>query len=119
MKVVSFDDLRYSLLHLIMINFHSGCHGCTQQYKHGIDFCFDCCYFQADWSKPGLNNEPSSPADWSKPGLNNEPSSPADLARQRVIDRRNIIATFLYNATKYEASSKGGEEEVRCEGCFF
>jgi hypothetical protein len=56
-----------------MIPFHGGCHGCTQQYKHGTDFCFDCCYFQADWSKPNLNNEPSSLA---------------DLARQRVIDRR-------------------------------
>jgi hypothetical protein len=32
---------------------------------------------------------------------------------------KHIIATFLYNATKYEASGKGGEEKVGCRGCFF
>ncbi len=48
-----------------MILFHGGCHGCTQQEIHteGADFCIGCQYFQADWSKPDLNNKPESLAD--------------------------------------------------------
>ena len=37
--------------------FHGGCHGCTQQEQYGTDFCYDCQYFEADWSKPNLSNE--------------------------------------------------------------
>jgi hypothetical protein len=59
-----------------MIHFHGGCHGCTQQDIHGTDFCFDCCYFQADWSKPDLNNRPLSDA---------------EIERRRVIDRRRTV----------------------------
>jgi hypothetical protein len=43
--------------------FHGGCHGCTQQTKHGIDFCYDCQYFEADWDKPDLNNRPPTEAE--------------------------------------------------------
>ncbi|MFN5832916.1 MAG: hypothetical protein ACK459_04190 [Akkermansiaceae bacterium] len=53
--------------------FHGGCHDCTQQMLHGTNFCFDCCYFNADWSKPSLNN--SAP-------------SRADIERKRVIAAR-------------------------------
>lgn len=56
-----------------MIIFHGGCHGCTQQQRNGVDFCFDCCYFSADWKKPNLNNRPPSDA---------------DLARLAVVARR-------------------------------
>jgi len=56
-----------------MILFHGGCHGCTQQDKHGPDFCFDCCYFNADWNKPSLNNKPPTPA---------------EIERKKVIERR-------------------------------
>jgi hypothetical protein len=56
-----------------MILFHGGCHDCTQQDKHGTDFCFDCCYFNADWNKPSLNNKPPSPA---------------EIERKKVIERR-------------------------------
>jgi hypothetical protein len=56
-----------------MIYFHGGCHGCTQQAKHGTDFCFNCCYFAPDWDKPSLNNRPLSEA---------------ELERQQVINRR-------------------------------
>ena len=47
-----------------MILFHGGCHGCTRQEKEGTDRCFDCCFFEADWSKPDLNNEPLSETEW-------------------------------------------------------
>lgn len=56
-----------------MISFHGGCHGCTQQYEHSTDFCFDCCYFAPDWSKPDLNNRPPNEA---------------EIERQKVISRR-------------------------------
>jgi hypothetical protein len=56
-----------------MIMFHGGCHGCTQQAKHGTDFCFDCCYFAPDWDKPNLNNKPPDKA---------------EIERQQVINRR-------------------------------
>ena len=56
-----------------MIVFHGGCHGCTQQYRHGTDFCFDCCYFAAEWDKPDLNNRPPNEA---------------EIERRKVISRR-------------------------------
>jgi hypothetical protein len=34
--------------------FHSGCIGCTQQEQHGVDFCYDCQYFDGQWDKPSL-----------------------------------------------------------------
>jgi hypothetical protein len=46
-----------------MILFHGGCHGCTQQQLHNTEFCYDCQYFEADWSKPSLNNEPPNEAE--------------------------------------------------------
>jgi hypothetical protein len=61
----------------IMIIFHGGCHGCIQQSIQGTDFCFDCCYFDADWSKPSLNKQAPSQA---------------DIERQLVINRRNLAA---------------------------
>jgi hypothetical protein len=59
-----------------MIIFGGGCHGCTQQEKHGIDFCYDCCFFDADYSKPSLRNM--------------EISARAGTERQKVIERRKI-----------------------------
>ena len=56
-----------------MILFHGGCHDCTQQDKHSTDFCYDCCYFNADWSKPNLNNRPPSQC---------------EIERKNVIERR-------------------------------
>lgn len=38
--------------------FHGGCNGCTRQDSHGVDGCFDCQFFDADWNKPDLNNRP-------------------------------------------------------------
>ena len=43
--------------------FHGGCHGCTQQAIHSVDFCYDCRYFDAEWNKPDLNNKPPDPVD--------------------------------------------------------
>jgi hypothetical protein len=63
-----------------MIKFHGGCFDCTQQEKHGTDFCFDCCYFAADWSKPSLNDKPPSQA---------------DIERQLVINRRMAMPRLL------------------------
>ena len=40
-----------------MTLFHGGCHGCTQQQLHGINFCDRCQYRNADWDKPDLNNK--------------------------------------------------------------
>jgi hypothetical protein len=59
-----------------MIIFGGGCHGCTQQEMHGTDFCFDCCFFDADYSKPSLRNM--------------EISARAGTERQKVIQRRKI-----------------------------
>jgi hypothetical protein len=58
------------------IHFHGGCYGCTQQQKHGTDFCFDCCYFQPDWSKPNLNNS----------------QTVEDMERCRIIAKRQSIS---------------------------
>jgi hypothetical protein len=46
-----------------MIKFHGGCIDCTQQLLHGTDFCAGCCYFDAEWDKPNLNNSPPNEAD--------------------------------------------------------
>ena len=43
-----------------MILFHGGCHGCTQQEINGINFCYDCRYFDGKWSKPNLDNSPKT-----------------------------------------------------------
>lgn len=43
---------------ITMIVFHGGCFKCTQQKEEGVDFCYDCRYFEADWDKPNLNNRP-------------------------------------------------------------
>ena len=59
---------------MVMYLFHGGCHGCTQQEKHGTDFCYDCKFFDADWNKPDLSNCPPSKS---------------DIERDRVVERRN------------------------------
>lgn len=46
-----------------MIIFHGGCHGCTQQDLNGVEFCKGCQYFDAEWEKPNLSNEPPRRAD--------------------------------------------------------
>jgi len=58
-----------------MVLFHGGCNGCTQQLKRGVDYCYGCQYFEADWSKPNLSNRPPTKA---------------DLARMEVKERRGI-----------------------------
>ena len=45
------------------IIFHGGCNGCTQQKENGVDFCYDCKYFEGEWHKPDLNNKPPSEAE--------------------------------------------------------
>jgi len=49
-SVWTYDDGTSILL------FHGGCHDCTQQLIHGIQFCDACQYRRADWDKPNLNN---------------------------------------------------------------
>ena len=54
------------------VEFHGGCRGCSQQAIHGVDFCYNCQYFEANWEKPNLNNRPPSEAELArKSGLNN------------------------------------------------
>jgi hypothetical protein len=36
---------------------HGGCIRCTSQEENGMDFCFHCQYFDADWSKPDLSKK--------------------------------------------------------------
>ena len=55
MKVVKSDKT--------MVMFHGGCDGCTIQQLVGVDKCFDCCYFDAKWDKPNLNNRPPDAAE--------------------------------------------------------
>lgn len=43
--------------------FHGACSGCTQQEIHGLDFCRQCCNFNANWDLPDLNNRPLTPAE--------------------------------------------------------
>jgi len=43
--------------------FHGGCHGCTQQDIHEVEYCMGCCYFDADWSLPNLSNKPLTNAE--------------------------------------------------------
>lgn len=43
--------------------FHGGCAGCTQQEINGVDFCAGCCFFDADWNLPDLNNRPLTPTE--------------------------------------------------------
>lgn len=45
------------------IIFHGGCHGCTRQETKGVNGCYDCCYFDANWNKPDLNNRPPDEAE--------------------------------------------------------
>jgi hypothetical protein len=39
-----------------MVEFHSGCRGCTQQQLNGIRFCKTCCYFESDWTLEDRSN---------------------------------------------------------------
>jgi hypothetical protein len=34
--------------------FHGGCHGCTVQFREGVEVCPRCQYFDADWDLPNL-----------------------------------------------------------------
>lgn len=43
--------------------FHGGCHGCTRQDEWGTGGCYACCYFDAEWYKPDLNNRPPTEAE--------------------------------------------------------
>ena len=45
-----------------IVLFHGGCVRCTQQLKHDLDFCYDCQYFEADWSKRDLSEKPETEA---------------------------------------------------------
>ena len=36
--------------------FSGGCIDCTQQERHGVDFCFDCQHFEEDRDKPNLHD---------------------------------------------------------------
>ena len=78
--------------------FHGGCHGCTQQDKHGPDFCFDCCYFDADWNKPNLNNEPPSEADITRLAV--------VASRISRADARPAVATSDKNVTMVTTSRR-------------
>jgi len=49
--------------HSKIIKFHGGCHLCTQQTLHGVDFCQLCRYFDKQWKLPNLSNKPPRPAD--------------------------------------------------------
>ena len=54
--------------------FHGGCDGCTQQrdQKEGALFCArECCYFNADWSKPDMNNRPKTEAEITREAIKN------------------------------------------------
>ena len=75
-----------------MILFHDDCHGCTQQDKHGVDFCFDCCYFNADWNKPSLNNKPPSEADIMRLSVVASRMSRADAHSAVAARRENVAA---------------------------
>ena len=44
-------------------NFHGGCHYCTQQDIHGVEFCMGCQYFDANWNLPNLSNRPATKAE--------------------------------------------------------
>lgn len=52
-------------------NFHGGCFGCTVQ-NHNIKTCLGCCYFDANWSLPNLNNRLPSNVDLMKIKLKNK-----------------------------------------------
>ena len=66
--------------------FHGGCIGCTQQEIHKTtDFWYDCRYFEADWSKPSLNNAPPNAT---------------ELERRRVRLVRKVGAYVIVNAPK-------------------
>ena len=64
---------------MALYNFHGGCSGCIQQEHNGSDFCFDCCYFEANWSKPNLH----------KPAPSKE-----ELRLDRITTERNRIKLF-------------------------
>jgi len=70
-----------------MISFHGGCAGCTQQEKHGVDFCYDCRFFDARWEKENLNNRPETTAERVR---NEVILMRGDVKRRRkVMDRLN------------------------------
>lgn len=62
--------------------FHGGCVGCTQQSERGVDFCHNCQYFDADWSKKDLSKYLKTPADFER-------------ERIKVKYEKNIIKRFI------------------------
>lgn len=36
--------------------FHEGCLGCSNQENAGPQVCLGCCFFEADWGLPDLND---------------------------------------------------------------
>jgi hypothetical protein len=46
-----------------IVKFHGGCEGCTQQLLHGLGVCKNCCYLDANWDLPSLNNVPTTDVD--------------------------------------------------------
>ncbi len=39
-----------------MEKFHGGCIDCTMQDSKGLGYCVGCCYFDANWNLPNLND---------------------------------------------------------------
>lgn len=57
--------------------FHGGCRGCSQQEKtNSYDTCKGCCYLDANWYMPSMNNEALSEADILRLKLLAEPTTP-------------------------------------------
>lgn len=56
---------------MTVFRFHGGCHGCTQQEKHGTEYCMRCCYFTANWDLPSHNNRPPTAAEQERKRLKN------------------------------------------------
>jgi hypothetical protein len=92
-----------------MILFHGGCHDCTQQDKHGLNFCFDCSYFNADWNKPSLNNKPPSEADNARLSVVASRRSRAEAQSTTAAKRENVAARQTATATTPSHGFRPGE----------
>lgn len=53
----------------VMLAFHGGCDGCTQQMINAVEFCMSCQYFDGDWDLPNLSNKPPTPAELKRAEL--------------------------------------------------
>jgi len=43
--------------------FHGGCIDCLTQKTYGVYNCYNCQYFDADWSKPDLSSKKTTATD--------------------------------------------------------